>query len=72
MIQWKNGGLNKKSDSWPFGHESASKLLKGCVVLLGSLEDDYVEDDYSEQGIKVLADVMRDAVSRIDEDKKRG
>jgi len=52
--------------------DNPMEVLKGCVVLLGSLHDGYAEDDYSEQGIKVLADVMRDAVSRIDEDKKRG
>ena len=48
------------------------EVLKGCVVLLGSLDNGYGEDYYSHLGIKVLADVMRDAVSRIDEDKKRG
>ena len=52
--------------------DNPMEVLKGCVVLLGSLEDGYVEDYYSQLGIKVLADVMRDAVSRIDEDKKRG
>ena len=52
--------------------DNPMEVLKGCVVLLGSLDNGYVEDYYSQLGIKVLADVMRDAVSRIDEDKKRG
>jgi len=48
------------------------EVLKGCIALLGGLETGYVEDTYSELGINVLADVMRDAVSRIDDEKKRG
>jgi len=52
--------------------DNPMEVLKGCVVLLGSLEDGYVEDHYSHLGIKVIADVMRDAVSRIDNEKKRG
>jgi len=47
------------------------EVLKGCIVLLGSLDSGYVEDHYSDLGIKVLADVMRDAVSRVDEEKKK-
>jgi len=48
------------------------KMLKGWIDILGSLDSGYVEDHYSDLGIKVLADVMRDAVSRVDEEKKRG
>jgi len=48
------------------------EVLKGCIALLGGLETDYVQDYHSHLGIKVLADVMRDAVSKIDNEKKRG
>ena len=47
------------------------EVIKGCTALLGSLSDDFVETIYSEQGIKVISDILTDAVTRLDEEMKR-
>ncbi len=45
-------------------------VLKGCVSLLNGLDDEFVEDNDSHLGIRVLSEIMRDAVSRIENEKK--
>ena len=45
-------------------------ILKGCVSLLNGLDDEFVEDNDSHLGLRVLSEIMRDAVSRIESEKK--
>ena len=43
------------------------KVLKGCSFLLSELNEDAHENIYAYEGIKIIADLMTDAVSRVDE-----
>ena len=46
------------------------EIIKGCAGVLGSLDDGFTENIYSEQAIKIIADLMTDAVSRIEDQQK--
>jgi len=47
------------------------EVLKGCSSIMSSLDESFADNIYSYQGMKLLADVLTDAVSRLDEEIKR-
>jgi len=52
--------------------ESMSKpldILKGCSCILTEMDSDFSENIYSANAISLLADLITDAVSRLDDEK---
>ena len=43
------------------------KVLKGCSSIMSCLDDDFTENIYSYHAIKLIADVLTDAVSRLED-----
>jgi len=45
------------------------EVLKGCSAILCSLDSGYSENIYSHHGISIIADLIADAVSILDEER---
>lgn len=50
--------------------EDSLEVLKGCSFILNELADDFGQNIYSNQGIKIIADLMTDAVTRLNDEKE--
>ena len=46
------------------------EVLKGCSGLLSCLDESFADNIYNYQAVKVIADILTDAVSRIEDTKK--
>ena len=45
------------------------EVLRGCSGLMACLDENFADNIYNYQAMKLLADVVTDAVSRLDEEK---
>ena len=45
------------------------KVLKGCSSIMSCLDEGFTDNRYSEQAIMILADLMTDAVSRLEDEE---
>ena len=54
--------------------DNPMEVLKGCSGLMACLDESIADNIYNYQAVKLIADVMTDAVTRLDEkikEKKR-
>ena len=49
--------------------ESPLDVLKGCSCILSSLDEGFSEDYYSHHAIMIVSDLIRDAVSILDDEQ---
>ncbi len=47
--------------------DNPMEVLKGCSGLMACLDASFADNIYNYQAVKLLADVMTDAVTRLDE-----
>jgi len=50
--------------------DNPMEVLKGCSGLMACLDESFADNIYNYQAIQLLADVMTDAVTRLDEKSK--
>jgi len=51
-----------------FLEDEPLEVVKGCSALLMAVSNEYVENIYSDLGLKVLSSVMIDAVTRLEDE----
>jgi ethanolamine utilization microcompartment shell protein EutL len=49
--------------------EEPLEVLKGCSAILNNLDAGFMDDNNSHKGISVIADLITDAVSRLEDEK---
>jgi len=45
-------------------------VLKGCSSIMSCLDESFTDNIYNYQAVKTLADILTDAVSRLDDEAK--
>ncbi len=46
------------------------EVLKGCSSIMSCLDESFTDNIYNYQAVKLLADVLTDAVSRLEDEAK--
>ena len=46
------------------------EVIKGCSGVLSCLDESFADNIYNYQAVKVIADILTDAVSRIEDKEK--
>ena len=46
------------------------EVIKGCSGVLSCLDESFTDNIYNYQAVKVIADLLTDAVSRIEDQQK--
>ena len=46
------------------------EVIKGCSGILSCLDDSFADNIYNYQAVKVIADILTDAVSRIEDEEQ--
>ena len=44
------------------------EVLKGCSSIMSCLDESFADNIYNYQAIKIIADILTDAVSRLDDE----
>ena len=46
------------------------EVIKGCSGILSCLDESFADNIYNYQAVKVIADILTDAVSRIEDEEQ--
>lgn len=47
------------------------EILKGCSSIMSCLDDNFTDNIYSHHAIKLISNVLTDAVSRLEDEEDR-